>query len=173
MRRGIWIVAVLILILTFAPACNDSGEKTKDDPAAKIRGEKDRELAEAETYVGPKASYGDTVVVNVFVNLPKYLYLNGPKPLRIMIPGNTPFKFSKNEYFVKKPIFPLKLDFTFDRKIKTGIHKIPLAARLMYCNKADDICLIKNIMVELEFMVISRAGTVPQKIYITKNIQLE
>lgn len=173
MRITISIILILFLLLTLVFSCAKPEEKMTDDPAAQAREAKEKEMASEGAYAGIKAGYGDTVTINVFVNLPKYLYLNGPKPLQILIPANIPFKFSKNEYFITKPIFPLNLDFNIERDIKPGIHKIPFATRLMYCNKADDICLIKNVMLEVEFMVVRKSGHVPQKVIITKNIELK
>jgi hypothetical protein len=89
---------------------------------------------------------GDTVVIELTVDTGPDMYLNGPKPVVVKVPGNTPFVFPHSEYFVTKPVFPMKIGFEVSEKAPAGIQQIDLALKLMFCKKKDDICVIKNAL---------------------------
>jgi len=146
------LLAVSMLLLPLA--CSGGKDQSGDQgPAGEI--ESVEATPEATPFEGLVVGIGDKIVVNLTVTMPKYLYLNGPRPVSVKTPGDTIFTFTSNEYYVTKPLFPLKIDFTVQLKTPFAVHKIPLALRLMYCNKADDLCHIKNDIINVEFEVSS------------------
>lgn len=164
------LIPVLVFFMVFSLAgCARQGDQEKGASDAKKDSPKEGKDA-IDKFKGLKVRHGDKVILNFTVKTPAYLYLNGPKPVRVMVPGNSPFKFSKNEYFVTKPVFPIKIEFSVPKDTPTGRQKITFGLRLMYCNKADDVCLIKNEIMNFELWVMQSIPDgfkthAPEKIY--------
>lgn len=148
----IFISFLFLCLILSVIGCGEQAAQKKTVADKKAESSKVDEDALAK-YKGLKVRHGDRVILNFTVDTPSYLYLNGPKPVRVMVPGNSPFKFTKNEYFVTKPVFPIKIDFNIPKSAPTGLQKISFGLRLMYCNKADDVCLIKNEIMNFELWV--------------------
>ena len=115
--------------------------------------EKAQEEETPVKYDGLIAQWNDKIEILLTVSHPKFLYLSGPRPVSVRVPGNTPFTFTKNEFFITRPVFPMRIKFEVTRDVQPGIHQVPMGLRLMYCNKANDICQIKNDFLPIELMV--------------------
>lgn len=160
MKKAKWIIsaffALALVALFFGCGANEQ-------PSTPEQGQPAQKVDEAEeVFTGLTVSPSDTIIMNFTVVAPSHLYLNGPKPVKINVPGNMPFVFDKAEYFVTKPVFPMKIKIDIPRSGPFGKQKIPLALQLMYCNKADDICLIKNEILPVEFMVVKEGAGFPK-----------
>ena len=139
--RFLLVILVLALLLPVV-ACEDNVDTTISGPN--------------------RVGQGGTIVVDLTVNLPSNLYFNGPKPVSIKPPGNVPFKFSQDEWAQKgKPTFPMQITFEVPRATPDGKYKVPFAMQLMYCNKTDDICLIKNNILPVDVTVDHNVSPLP------------
>ena len=101
---------------------------------------------------------GDAVTLMFTVKLPSTHYFNGPQPLAVTVPEGTPFAFSQSKYVDTKPEGPLKMEFTVPADLNPGPQQIDLKLRMMYCNKKDDICIIKDDVLPVALNVASGAG---------------
>lgn len=174
-KRVIHILFALVIAFSLVGGCTKTDPAPKATPdAKKEETPKPPEVIAEENYGGLKVRMKDTVIIDFSVKLPNYLYFNGPQPVKVMIPGNVPFEFEKKVYAqTGKPKFPMHLKFEVPRPIDLGVYEIPLAVKLMYCNKADDICLIRDYVTKVEFMVVKTGGGIAQTHHLEKYMELQ
>lgn len=87
---------------------------------------------------------GDAAVILLSIKMNPNLYFNGPEPLAVRPPAGSPFTFGKEKFSDPKPSGPLRVAFVVGSDLAPGTYTIELATRMMYCNKADDICVIRD-----------------------------
>ena len=135
-RKFSKIISVLLLILfaSLAGSCGSSTDSVSeggdDDSAA----------------LPPIASLyrGDSGYLQITVTSPSYLYLSGPEPLVVNLPQTKAFTWEDTRAKLTTPVFPMLIPFKVPSTAPGGRHDLALGLKIMYCNKADDICVFKN-----------------------------
>ncbi|MDP8256890.1 MAG: hypothetical protein P9M14_14160 [Candidatus Alcyoniella australis] len=91
----------------------------------------------------------DNGYISVTINAPSYLSLSGPEPLVVKLPQNDVLAWESNQAKLTTVSFPMIIPFKVPKTAPGGPFELTLGLRLTYCNKADDICVLKNDVVKV------------------------